>query len=81
VVRADAAGRRRWLDAFFDAARLSVEIDGLWHMEAGAWWADMFRSNALIVGGASVLRYPSFVIRDEPVLVAAQVAGFLDRAA
>jgi Protein of unknown function (DUF559) len=79
VARVDGQGRRRWLDAFFDAARLVVEIDGLWHMEAGAWWADMARSNALTVGGCSVLRYPSFVIHEEPVLVGAQIASFLER--
>ena len=81
VIRKDGQGRTRWLDAFFDAARLVVEIDGLWHMEATAWWADMARSNALVVDGFYVLRFPSFVVREQPELVAAQIAAFLVRAA
>ncbi len=32
---------RRWLDAYWEEARLAVEVDGLWHMEAMAWWDDM----------------------------------------
>ena len=35
-MRRDQAGRRRWLDAYWDAARL---VDGRWHMDAMAWWA------------------------------------------
>src|SRR5437764_14243248 len=40
AVRLDSAGRRRWLDAYWERARLIVEVDGRWHMEAAAWWAD-----------------------------------------
>jgi very-short-patch-repair endonuclease len=51
VIRLDAAGRRRWLDAYWDRARLVVEVDGMWHMEAAAWWADMRRDNDLTAAG------------------------------
>ena len=66
VVRLDAAGRRRWLDACWEQARLIVEIDGLWHMEATAWWADMRRDNEFTAGGWRVLRFPAFVLREHP---------------
>jgi uncharacterized protein DUF559 len=77
VIRLDTAGRRRWLDAYWESARLVVEVDGLWHMEAAAWWADMRRDNELTASGYRVLRFPAFVVRDEPGLVAGQIAAAL----
>jgi len=80
VMRRDGEGRRRWLDAYWKEARLVVEVDGLWHMEATAWWADMRRDNDLTISGLRVLRFPAFVVRDEPGLVAAQIRTALDGA-
>jgi Protein of unknown function (DUF559) len=73
VMRLDRDGRRRWLDAYWDEAHLAVEVDGLWHMEATAWWADMRRGNDLLISGLRVLRFPAFVVRDQPGVVAAQI--------
>jgi hypothetical protein len=77
VMRLDGAGRRRWLDAYWDAARLVVEVDGLWHMEAAAWWADMRRDNDLTITGHRVLRFPAFAVRDDPGAVAGQIRAAL----
>ena len=77
VIRLDATGRRRWLDAYWHPARLAVEIDGLWHMEAAAWWDDMRRDNDLTISGYRVLRFPSFAVRDQPGAVANQIAAAL----
>jgi hypothetical protein len=66
VVRTDAGGRRRYLDAYFEEFRLHVEIDGGQHTDAGQWWADMRRQNELWVAGDRVLRFPSFVVRHRP---------------
>ena len=77
--RLDDQGRR-WLDAVWEWARLVVEIDGRWHMDVRAWWADMQRDNELIVDGYRVLRFPAFVVRDNPEVVAAQIAQALRRA-
>jgi hypothetical protein len=77
VIRLDTNGRRRWLDAYWDQARLVAEVDGRWHMEALAWWADMRRDNELTVSGLRVLRFPAFAVRDEPELVAAQILAAL----
>jgi len=52
-------------------------VDGLWHMEAAAWWADMRRDNDLTVSGYRVLRFPAFAVRDQPDLVARQIAAAL----
>jgi hypothetical protein len=42
-------------------------------MEATAWWADMRRGNDLLISGLRVLRFPAFVVRDQPGVVAAQI--------
>jgi hypothetical protein len=34
--RRDRSGRVRWLDACWEWARLVIEVDGLWHMDADA---------------------------------------------
>jgi very-short-patch-repair endonuclease len=77
--RTDSQGRR-WLDAVWEWARLVVEVDGRWHMEAHAWWADMRRGNELTIDGYRVLRFPAFVVRDNPETVAAQIARALGEA-
>ena len=77
VMRRDGNGRSRWLDAYWDEARVAVEVDGLWHMDAVAWWDDMRRGNDLTISGLRVLRFPAFVVRDEPGFVAAQIRSAL----
>jgi very-short-patch-repair endonuclease len=74
--REDGQGRR-WLDAIWEWARLVVEIDGRWHMDARAWWADMLRDNELTLDGYRVLRFPAFAVRDNPAEVAGQIAAAL----
>lgn len=76
VVRRDGRGRR-WLDAVWEEARLVVEIDGRWHMDARAWWADLRRDNELTVDGYRVLRFPAFVVRESPDTVAMLIARVL----
>lgn len=75
--RRDEAGRARWLDAYWEQAHVVVEVDGLWHMDAASWWADMRRDNELTAQGFRVLRFPAFAVRDQPEVVAAQIAAAL----
>jgi hypothetical protein len=75
--RRDRQGRRRWLDAVWEAARLIVEVDGFWHTEAGAWWADMARDNDFTARGYRVLRFPAFAVRTDPGRVARQIRDAL----
>lgn len=77
VLRRDSAGRARWLDVCWERARVVAEIDGLWHMDAAAWWADMRRDNDLTISGYRVLRFPAFAVREHPHIVAAQIADAL----
>jgi len=77
VLRRDSAGRTRWLDAYWEQAHVVAEVDGLWHMDAAAWWADMRRDNDLTLSGYRVLRFPAFAVRDHPDVVARQIADAL----
>lgn len=78
VSRRDRHGRRRWLDAVWESARLIVEVDGFWHTEAAVWWADMRRDNEFTVSGYRVLRFPAFAVRTEPDRVAQQIRDALN---
>lgn len=80
AVRLDSAGRRRWLDALWEEARLIAEADGRWHMDAAAWWADMRRDNDFTAAGYRVLRFPAFALREQPEIVAGQIKAALGQA-
>jgi very-short-patch-repair endonuclease len=75
--RRDPDGRRRWLDAVWESARLIVEIDGRHHMEAMQYWADMSRDNYFTLDGYRVLRFPAFAVRYNPASVAGQIRNAL----
>ncbi len=74
--RTDGDGRARWLDIYFDAYGLVVEVDGLWHMDVEAWWADLRRLNDHTIAGEALLRFPAFALREQPE----RVAGVMARA-
>jgi hypothetical protein len=75
--RKDSAGRRRWLDAVWEIARLVIEVDGRHHMDAAQYWADMDRDNDLTVDGYRVLRFPAFLVRYHPGYVAGKIRAAL----
>jgi Protein of unknown function (DUF559) len=77
VIRHDANGHRRYLDALYEPWGVHVEVDGGQHTEAKEWWADMQRQNALWIAGDRVLRFPAWVIRERPHEVFAQVRAAL----
>lgn len=62
-------GKRRYLDFYWEAFRLAVEIDGLSHLSVDRWLEDTARSNDVVVGGDAVLRFPAVLIRTRPDLV------------
>jgi len=76
VARRDAHGKRRWLDAVWEKARLIVEVDGAGHLEVMQYWDDMDRDNDLKLRGYTTLRYPSFAVR----YCSAHVAGQINQA-
>lgn len=71
--RRDSAGRRRWLDAVWEAAGLIVEVDGIHHLDAAQYWADMDRDNDFTLEGYRILRFPAFVVRYRPGYVAGKI--------
>jgi very-short-patch-repair endonuclease len=77
VVRRDASGRRRYLDALFRQWRVHVEVDGGQHLEVRQAWADMRRQNDLWITGERVLRFPSWAIRSDPASVVTQLRAAL----
>ncbi|PZG14145.1 hypothetical protein C1I95_22345 [Micromonospora craterilacus] len=68
--RTDAAGRTRWLDAYWRAWRVHVEIDGAHHMDVRQWAADMRRQNDVWTTGDRILRFPAWLVRAYPDEVA-----------
>jgi hypothetical protein len=80
VPRRDERGRRRWLDAVWEKARLVAEIDGAGHIDALTYWDDMDRGNGLQLGHYRVLRYPAWVVRYQPDYVATQIRQALREA-
>jgi len=78
--RTDQRGRQRWIDVLWDDWKVMVEIDGAQHMDALQYWDDMDRGNGLQVGGYRVLRFPAWVVRQQPEYVAAEILRALREA-
>ena len=70
------SGRSRYLDAYWRRWRLHVEVDGAWHLDARAWWADMRRQNEVWIAGDRVLRFPAWAL-NEPERVTTQLRAAL----
>lgn len=77
MIRRDATGRRRYIDAAWDQWKVAVEIDGAQHMEPLQQWDDMDKSNQLQIGGFQVLHFPAWVVRSHPELVAQRIVAAL----
>jgi hypothetical protein len=80
ALRVEPTGRRRYLDAEWrlpDGRTVAVEVDGALHLTPQRWYDDQLRQNEVVIGGTIVLRFPSTVVRDEPLLVASQLRRIL----
>jgi hypothetical protein len=73
VVRRDANGRRRYLDATLVGPTgkvVRVEIDGALHLVVRTYWDDMSRGNELSIARETALRMPSIVLHhNDPIAV------------
>ena len=85
AARRDSRGRRRWTDVMWDDYKVAAEIDGAQHTEDPLQrWDDMERDNDLNVDGYRTLRFPAWLVRQHPELVAGQIrralrgAGYRD---
>lgn len=75
----DSRGRRRWIDVAFEEWKVAVEIDGAQHMRPLDQWDDMERDNDLAAGGYETLRFPAWLVRDNPGYVARKILDALRR--
>ena len=73
VLRKDASGRNRYLDAYWEEHKLHVEVDGAHHMEVRHWTADMLRQNEVWLEGDRVLRFPAHLLKHRPEIVMEQI--------
>lgn len=81
TARRDARGRRRWTDVSWDDYKLVVEIDGAQHTEDPLQrWDDMERDIDLGDGGYRTLRFPAWLVRQNPQSVARTIRQALRRA-
>jgi hypothetical protein len=65
---------KTYLDCWWEAYRLHVEIDGLAHLWVSNWLADLERSNELAIGRtATRLRFAGFQVLEQEDLVYDQV--------
>jgi hypothetical protein len=77
VLRREARGRVRYVDAEFDlpdGTVLMVEVDGAVHLKPVQWWNDLARQNELVIGGGQMLRFDSVTMRLNPRAVIGQLA-------
>jgi hypothetical protein len=70
-IRCGPDGRRRYIDADFDA--FAVEVDGGLHLLTLNYWDDAHRQNDLVIGGDRILRFPSIAFRVDMPGVEAQL--------
>jgi hypothetical protein len=73
VIRRDATGRRRYLDAEWELPSgeiVVLEVDGSHHLDAANWQADMKRERSVVVSRRWVLRATTFEVRLEPAAIA-----------
>jgi very-short-patch-repair endonuclease len=78
--RTDASGRVRYIDGYWRAWRVQVEVDGAHHMDARQWAADLRRQNDVWIAGDRILRFAAFDLRTRPDAVAAQLRAALEAA-
>lgn len=78
VTRRTSAGRVVF-DTVWDDFGLTVEIDGIQHLELEAWFADALKQNEASMSGHTVLRVPSVALRVAPAPFMDQVAAALRR--
>ena len=78
--RKDSAGRQRWIDVVWEEWKVVVEIDGAQHLEPLQYWDDMDRDDELQFDGYTVLRFPAWLVRQDPQRVASRILRHLAKA-
>ena len=74
------AGGRAYLDVRWERWHVTVEVDGVGHLQLDRWLSDTARHNEIALTGDVVLRIPSLAIRLDPKPHLDQVERALRRA-
>ncbi len=61
---------RSYLDAGWDEYALYAEVDGMGHLEARRWEADIDRANEIVISSGVLLRFTSYAVRHRAEAVA-----------
>lgn len=79
--RQDSQGRRRYLDVVWEEWKVAVEIDGDQHFwDPLQRWDDMERDIDMQLDGYEVLRFPAWMVRHTPDIVARKIWASLRKA-
>ncbi|WP_239126630.1 endonuclease domain-containing protein [Asanoa siamensis] len=78
--RTDAAGRTRYVDAYWRQFGVHAEVDGAHHTDPVQWEADMRRQNDIWIAGDRILRFSAAMVRSRPGEVADQLGRALTAA-
>ncbi len=74
-------GRTAYVDVWFFAQRLAIEVDGrAWHESAGQFQRDRARQNGLVLCGCTVLRFTWADLTGQPERVLEAIRRALSRA-
>lgn len=72
------ANGRRFLDVHFDEERVTVEIEGVHHLDPEVWVQDTTRQNELVINGDRIfLRAATWMVKYEPDVLMDQLARAL----
>jgi hypothetical protein len=79
--RRDSQGRRRYIDVVWEEWKVAVEIDGAQHFRDPLQrWDDTQRDIDLQLDGYEVLRFPAWMVRHSPGIVARKIQASLRHA-
>lgn len=70
---------RYYLDRYWHALQLGVEVHGVPHMAVPQWDADLDRQNEIVIAGPRLLVFSSFAVRHLEARVVDQLARFAQR--
>jgi very-short-patch-repair endonuclease len=66
-------GRRRYLDLYFERWRLHVEIDGAQHADPRRAVGRHGAAECAVGAGDRMLRFPTWLVREQPATVVAAI--------
>jgi very-short-patch-repair endonuclease len=69
----ESPARRRWIDVAWDERKAVVETGAAQHTDPPQRWDDVRRDNGLRIDGYQPLRFPAWLVRQNPEHVAREI--------